>query len=237
MQEQFRETVAGAVRAAAKRKSSWPRSPGTRGTGRSRRAGARRRRLAQQQDPEHPRELLAHAASALQPGTEPGRERPASTHARGLPEGETLGELPVMEQAQKKATAKPYSPQVREPAVRLAVEHRDADQSQAAALTAGKIGVCAGQPIRSGCARSGVMAVSGRARPVPGRRASRTHDRGTRELRQANEMLRKGAPLKAPLVQAPWRARIFPRVRKAMRHCFSSACSGPTALSANDCFH
>ena len=47
-----------------------------------------------------------------------------------------------MEQTQKKKTAKPYSPEFRERAVRLAIEHRDEYQSEAAALTAiaGKLG-------------------------------------------------------------------------------------------------
>ena len=46
-----------------------------------------------------------------------------------------------MEQKQKKA-AKPYSPEFRERAVRLAMEHRDDYQSEAASLTAiaGKLG-------------------------------------------------------------------------------------------------
>ena len=41
-----------------------------------------------------------------------------------------------MEQTQKKMTSKPYSPEFRERAVRLAMEHRDDYQSEAAALTA-----------------------------------------------------------------------------------------------------
>jgi putative transposase len=47
-----------------------------------------------------------------------------------------------MEQTQKKKTAKPYSPEFRERAVRLAMEHRDEYQSEAAALTtiASKLG-------------------------------------------------------------------------------------------------
>ena len=47
-----------------------------------------------------------------------------------------------MEQTQKKKTAKPYSPEFRERAVRLVMEHRDEYQSEAAALTAiaGKLG-------------------------------------------------------------------------------------------------
>ena len=47
-----------------------------------------------------------------------------------------------MEQTQKKKTAKPYSPEFRERAVRLVMEPRDEYQSEAAALTAiaGKLG-------------------------------------------------------------------------------------------------
>ena len=41
-----------------------------------------------------------------------------------------------MEQTSKKKTSKPYSPEFRERAVRLAMEHRDEYQSEAAALTA-----------------------------------------------------------------------------------------------------
>ena len=46
-----------------------------------------------------------------------------------------------MEQKQKK-TSKPYSPEFRERAVRLVMDHRDAYQSEAAALSAitGKLG-------------------------------------------------------------------------------------------------
>jgi transposase-like protein len=36
-------------------------------------------------------------------------------------------------------------------------------------------------------------------------------ERENRELRQANEILRKGEPVKAPLVQAHWRTRILRR--------------------------
>jgi len=47
-----------------------------------------------------------------------------------------------MEQTKKKKTSKPYSAEFRERAVRLAMEHRDDYQSEAAALTAiaGKLG-------------------------------------------------------------------------------------------------
>ena len=54
-----------------------------------------------------------------------------------------------MEQTQKKKFAKPYSPEFRERAVRLAMEHRDEYQSKAAALTAiaDKLG-CASDSLR-----------------------------------------------------------------------------------------
>ena len=50
-----------------------------------------------------------------------------------------------MEQTSKKKTAKPDSPDFREGAVRLAMEHGDEYQSEAAALTAitGKLGYSA----------------------------------------------------------------------------------------------
>jgi transposase len=49
-------------------------------------------------------------------------------------------------------------------------------------------------------------------------------EREVRELRQANEILRKASAY-------------FTQVRKAARHRFSDACSGSTARFANDCFH
>ena len=54
-----------------------------------------------------------------------------------------------MDQKRKK-TAKPYSPEFRARAVRLVVEHRDDDQSEAAALTviAGKLG-CSPDSLRT----------------------------------------------------------------------------------------
>ena len=51
----------------------------------------------------------------------------------GLPEGKTLGELPVMKQKQKK-TSQPYSPEFRKRAVRLVMGHRDEYQSEVSVL-------------------------------------------------------------------------------------------------------
>ena len=73
-----------------------------------------------------------------------------------------------MEQTSKKKTSKPYSPEFRERAVRLAMEHRDEYQSEAAALTAiaGKLGcspdslrVWARQAQRDGGERPGPTSV------------------------------------------------------------------------------
>ena len=54
-----------------------------------------------------------------------------------------------MEQTSKKKTSKPYSPEFRERTVRLAMEHRDEYQSEAAELTAiaGKLG-CSPESLR-----------------------------------------------------------------------------------------
>ena len=118
----------------------------------------------------------------------------ASTHAPGLPEGKTLGELPVMEHAQKKKTSKPYSPEFRERAVRLLLEHRDEYQSEAAALTAiaGKLGcspdslrVWVRQAQRDGGERPGLTSAD-KAR-------IKELEREVRELRQANEILKKAS--------------------------------------------
>ena len=122
-----------------------------------------------------------------------------------------------MEQAQKKKTSKPYSPEFRERAVRLLLEHRDEYQSEAAALTAiaGKLGcspdslrVWVRQAQRDGGERPGqTTAEKARIKEL---------EREVRELRQANELLKKASAY-------------FAMVRKAVRHCFSTACSGSTA--------
>ena len=99
-----------------------------------------------------------------------------------------------MEHAQKKTTSKPYSPEFRERAVRLALEHRDDYQSEAAALTAiaGKLGcspdslrVWMRQVQRDGGERPGqTTAEKVRIKDL---------EREVRELRQANEILKKAS--------------------------------------------
>ena len=99
-----------------------------------------------------------------------------------------------MEHAQKKKTSKPYSPEFRERAGRLLLEHRDEYQSEAAALTAiaGKLGcspdslrVWARQAQRDGGERPG-QTTADRAR-------IKELERENRELRQANEILKKAS--------------------------------------------
>jgi len=130
-----------------------------------------------------------------------------------------------MEQTQKKNTSKPYSPEFRERAVRLLMEHRDAYQSDAARADGDRrqIGLFAGQSSRlvpSGPAqwRRKIGQTSEEKARV------KQLERENRELRQANEILRKGEPVKAPLVQAHWRRRILHR-------------RSSTARFANDRFH
>ena len=99
-----------------------------------------------------------------------------------------------MEQTQKKNTSKPYSPEFREGAVRLVMEHRDEYRSEAAALVAiaGKLGcspdslrVWARQVQRDGGERPG---------PTTAEKARiKELERENRELRQANETLRKAS--------------------------------------------
>lgn len=99
-----------------------------------------------------------------------------------------------MEHVQKKKTSKPYSPEFRERAVRLLLEHRDEYQSEAAALTAiaGKLGcspdslrVWVRQAQRDGGERPGQTTVE--------KAKIKELERENRELRQANEILKKAS--------------------------------------------
>ena len=100
-----------------------------------------------------------------------------------------------MEQTQKKKTSKPYSPEFRERArVQLAMEHRDDYQGEAAALTAiaGKLG------FSPDSLRTWVRQTQrgGGERPKPtSAEIARIKELGreNRELRQANEILRKAS--------------------------------------------
>lgn len=99
-----------------------------------------------------------------------------------------------MEQTSKKKTSKPYSPEFRERAVRLAMEHRDEYQSEAAALTA----IAA----KLGCSPDSLRVWVRQAQRDGGERPGQTTaekakinelEREVRELRQANEILKKAS--------------------------------------------
>ncbi|AGI67818.1 putative IS3-family mobile element [Octadecabacter antarcticus 307] len=99
-----------------------------------------------------------------------------------------------MEQTQKKKTSKPYSPEFRERTVRLLMEHRDEYQSEAAALTAiaGKLG-CSPDSLRV-WARQVQRDGGERPEPTSAEKARiKELERENRELRQANEILRKAS--------------------------------------------
>ena len=112
---------------------------------------------------------------------------------------------------EQKKTSKPHSAEFRERAVGLFMEHRADYRSEAAAQTAiaGKLGgspdslrVWARQIQRDGGERPG---------PTSSEKARiKELERENRELRQANEILRKASAN-------------FARVRKAVRHGFSTA--------------
>ena len=129
-----------------------------------------------------------------------------------------------MEQKQRK-TSEPYSPEFRERAVRRLMEPRDEYQSEAAAdgdrgqiwgVRPPSLRVWVRQGQRDGGERPG-QTRAGTAR-------IKELERENRELRQAKDILRKASAY-------------FAVVRKAMRHCFSIACSGATARLATDGFH
>ncbi|KKK92948.1 hypothetical protein LCGC14_2697770, partial [marine sediment metagenome] len=112
----------------------------------------------------------------------------------GLPEGKTFGELPIMEQSHNKKTSKPYSPEFRERAVRLAMEHRDEYRSEAALFTA--------IASKLGCSPDSLRVWVRQAQRDGGERPGQTSaekarikelEREVRELRQANEILKKAS--------------------------------------------
>lgn len=107
-------------------------------------------------------------------------------------------------------TTNKFSPEVRERAVRLVLDNEGQHGSrwQAIMSIAAKIG-CAPQTLNDWVKKAEVN--SGKRRGVSSEMAERMKalERENRELRQANEILRKGEPVKAPLVQAHWRTRIL----------------------------
>ena len=114
-------------------------------------------------------------------------------------------------------TTNKFSPEVRERAVRLVLDNEGQHGSrwQAVMSISAKIG-CAPQTLNDWVKKAEVD--SGKRPGVSSEMAERMKalERENRELRQANEILRKASAY-------------FAMVRKAVRHCFSTACSGSTA--------
>lgn len=111
-------------------------------------------------------------------------------------------------------------PEIRARAVRIALEHQGSGEAQAGAIvaTAPQIG-CIHLTLREWVMqaendigmRCGVTSRDG------GRDRIKAPERQNQQFRQANEMLRKSGPVKAPLIQAHWRPRILRR-RDLMAH-------------------
>jgi transposase len=93
-----------------------------------------------------------------------------------------------------KKTSKSYSPELRERAVRMVLDHQGEHATQYAAIrsVAAKIG-CSGETLR-GWVRQAERDRGSRTGPTTDERDRiRTLEREVRELRQANEILRKAS--------------------------------------------
>jgi len=89
---------------------------------------------------------------------------------------------------------KQYSPEVRERAVRLVIEHQGEHESQWAAIVsiAGKIG-CTAETLRKWVRRSEVDGGTRAGTSTSERERVKQLERENRELKRANEILRKAA--------------------------------------------
>ena len=111
---------------------------------------------------------------------------------------------------EKSKTSNRYSPEMRARAVRMVLEHQGSYETHSAAVAAiaPKIG-CIPETLRvwvrqaerdSGMRDGATSAERDRIKDL---------EREVKQLRQANEILRKGEPVKAPLVRAHWRTPIL----------------------------
>ena len=125
----------------------------------------------------------------------------------------------------KKRFTPAYPAELRERGVRLFRENRADYTSDTAAYRAiaPKLG-CSPDSLRVWCQQAERDA--GQRAGLTSAEKDRIKDleRENRELRTANEILKKGEPVKAPLVQAHWRTHISRR-------------RSSTARSSDDCLH
>ncbi|SEJ46869.1 Transposase, partial [Azotobacter beijerinckii] len=91
-------------------------------------------------------------------------------------------------------TATKYSPEVRQRAVRMVLEHQDEHESQWAAIhsIAAKIG-CTAETLRRWVRQAERDTGLREGQTTPERERIKTLEREVRELRQANEILRKAS--------------------------------------------
>ena len=125
----------------------------------------------------------------------------------------------------KKNTTSPYPAEFRERAVQMVIDHLDSYASLTAAVRdiAGKLG-CSPDSLRVWYKQARRDAGK-EAGPTSAERARiRELEREMRELRQANEILKKGEPMERQWSERHWRTHILPR-------------RSSTARSANDCVH
>ena len=138
---------------------------------------------------------------------------------------------------EKSKTSNRYSPEIRTRAVRMVLEHQGSYDTQAAAIAAiaPKIG-CTIETLRV-WVRQGELDFGLRDGVTRAERDRiKALERENRELRQANDILRIGETLSA-IGPRTMSSAYFAQVRKAMRHCFSIACSGSPARSSHDRLH
>ena len=107
-------------------------------------------------------------------------------------------------------TTNKFAPEVRERAVRMVLRNEGKHGSRWQAITsiAAKIG-CSANTLNDWVKKAEVDGGTRAGVPSDMAEKMKALERENRELRQANEILRKGEPVKAPLVQAHWRTLIL----------------------------
>ena len=113
---------------------------------------------------------------------------------------------------EKRRTKPPYPAELRERAVRLVHEAKRDGRLRGAALrsVAEKLG-CSRESLRNWVRQAGATTNRPDTLGEDERARLKALERENRELRQANEILRKGEPVKAPPVRARWRTRVSHR--------------------------